>query len=71
MEWEKKFDYKYKITHGAFTIRYNTASELGTASAEIKFRHYVNIVNPYEPDFIEFDEFDEARWARFDELKLN
>ena len=59
---------KYKITKGLFTVKYDTAKELGTATAEIWHRHGELISNPYEPDHIEYDQFSDAYRLRIREL---
>ena len=58
----------YKITKGLFTVKYDTAKELGTACAEIWHHHGELIGNPYEPDHIEHGQFSEAYRLRIREL---
>ncbi|CAH9012875.1 conserved hypothetical protein [Vibrio phage 199E37-1] len=59
---------KYKITKGLFTVKYDTAKELGTAAADIWHRHGELICNPYDPDHIEYGQFSEAYRLRIRQL---
>ncbi len=58
----------YKITKGLFTVKYDTAKELGAACAEIWHYHGELISNPYEPDHIEYEQFSDAYRQRAAEL---
>lgn len=65
-EWSKKR--KYTITQGLFIIKFDTASELGVAAAEIWHHHGELIENPYDPGNYEFDKFNAAKWGRIEQL---
>lgn len=69
MSWIEAKKYVYRKAQ--FQISYDTAIELGMASAEIWYYHGELIENPYDPMNVEFDQFNDAKMDRLMELRLN